>query len=52
MKIQETISMRTNKKDQEYLKRLTKRNGYNSLATTLSRVLTVFKENRFEGELK
>lgn len=52
MKTQETISTRILQKDQEYLMKLKKRNGYNSVATTLNKVLTIFKQNKFEGELR
>ena len=48
----ETISMRTYPSDKKFLMRMRSRYGYNSLATTLNKILKIVKDNKMENELQ
>ena len=52
MKTQETISVRLYKADQQYLMRLMKKRGYNSVATTLNKLVKKCREIGIDKELE
>jgi len=51
-KVEETISMRTYPSDKKFLMKMRKKKGYNSLATTLNKILKIVKDNKLETELQ